>query len=144
MDDPARIEEGLKKKTSLGASETLSDDEERRKQIMDEVWLMCEEQRQMHRLAFMYMNYRHFRYHIFPLSIITMISGILAFLSTADMIPSSMKEYLSLSVGILSILSGSIQSINQEARYESKAEMHKNASLGMKKVRKLESYAFSF
>lgn len=111
---------------SNSSSKVLTEDEERKKQIM-EVWVMCEEQRQMHRLAFMYYNYRQYRYHVFPLTVITMFSGIMAFLTTADMIPSSWKQYLSLSVGILSVLSASVQSVNQEARYDSKAEMHKNA-----------------
>ena len=115
------------------AAVASSGDDERLKQIR-EVWVMCEAQRQMHRLAFMYYSYRQFRYHALPLTIITMMSGIMAFLSTADMIPNFWQEYLALSVGVLSILSASVQSMSQDARFDSKAEMHKNAALGMKRI----------
>ena len=118
---------------SFRSTSGLTEEDERKKQIM-EVYVMCECQRQMHRLSFMYYNTRQFRYNVYPLTVITMLSGVLAFLSTADIIPSDLKDYLSLSVGIPSILSASVQSINQEARYDSKAEMHKNASLGMKRI----------
>lgn len=108
--------------------------EEQRKKQLNEIWVMCEAQRQMHSLAHVYFSFRERKFHILPLTTLTMLSGILAFLATAAGIPEGVKTYLSISVGILTILSSGVQSMNQESRYDSKAEMHKNASLGMKKI----------
>eukprot|EP00551_Chaetoceros_affinis_P011283 CAMPEP_0203674048 /NCGR_PEP_ID=MMETSP0090-20130426/14649_1 /ASSEMBLY_ACC=CAM_ASM_001088 /TAXON_ID=426623 /ORGANISM="Chaetoceros affinis, Strain CCMP159" /LENGTH=233 /DNA_ID=CAMNT_0050539817 /DNA_START=338 /DNA_END=1039 /DNA_ORIENTATION=- len=63
-----------------------------------------------------------------------MASGIIAFLASSDVVPQADKQYLSLSVGILAIISTAIQTFNQESKYDSKAEMHKNAALGLKKI----------
>jgi hypothetical protein len=118
----------------LSAGFPLSDDQKEKMKQMREIWVMCECQRQMHRLAHMYYAHRQWHFNVLPLTVLTMLSGVMAFLSTADMIPNEFKEYLALSVGILSIFSASFQSMNQEARYDSKAEMHKNAALGMKRI----------
>jgi hypothetical protein len=99
-----------------------------------EVWIMCESQRQMHRLAHQYFKMRHFWFGALPISVITMVSGIMAFLSTSQITAACQKEYLSLSVGVVAVLSSFVQSLAQEAQFGSRAEMHQNAALGMKKL----------
>lgn len=104
---------------------------------------MCEAQYQMHRLSTLYFAYRHYQYYTLPLSIITMTSGIMAFAATtsSSIVHDTIKQYLSLAVGCSAILSAFIQKVGQEAKYEPRSEMHKNASLGMKKItEQLEFY----
>ena len=102
---------------------------------------MCEAQYQMHRLSTVYFAYRHKRYYVLPLSILTMASGIMAFVATSSSVNDTIKQYLSLAVGCGAILSTFIQKVGQEAKYEPRSEMHKNASLGMKKItEQLEFY----
>jgi hypothetical protein len=99
-----------------------------------EIWLMCESQYQMHRLGYAYYSNRHFRNYTFPLSFITMTSGILAFSTTSGIFNDTVKQFLSLFVGAAAVVSSFIQNLGQDARNDTLAEMHKSASLGMKKL----------
>ncbi len=119
---------------NMNMNMNISDSEKQMIKQLGEIWVMCEAMRQMQRLSWMHYYYRHVRFNIVPLTMITMASGIMAFLASADLVPGKIKNYLSLSVGILSIFSAAIQSANQEARYDSKAEMHKNAAIGLEKI----------
>ena len=101
---------------------------------LTEMWLKCEAQRQMHRLAHQHFDHLEFWVHSFPLISFTAASGIMAFLSSADAVKAYQKEFLFLTVGILSIVSVAWQQIGKICNYGTRAEMHKNASLGMKKI----------
>ena len=101
---------------------------------LTEMWLKCEAQRQMHRLAHKHFEHLEFWLHSFPLILITAVSGIIAFLSSSALVKDSGKEFLSLTVGALSVVSVAWQQIGKICNYGTRAEMHKNASLGMKKI----------
>jgi len=97
---------------------------------------LCESQRQMHRLSYDHLRFLDFWTNTFVLTVITMISGLLAFLATSDLTtptPRS-KEVLSAIVGSVSVLSVAIQKIAKIANFGSRADMHGQVAIGMKKL----------
>lgn len=104
------------------------------KRCLLKLYVNCECQRQMHRLAEMYYGSRDNWYHFIPLTILTLISGIFAFGSTSDFFEGKTKEVFSLIVGICSILSGAVQSCSKNHNYAEKSKAHKTVALGMKKL----------
>ena len=109
-------------------------EKERKKRSIMEIWVMCESHYQMHRLSNLYFADKHYRKYVYPLSSITMLSGIMAFTNSTSILNDRNKEYLSLAVGFTAVLSSFIQNLGQEAKDDTKAEMHKSATLGMKKI----------
>ena len=107
-----------------------------------QMWLKCEAQRQMHRLAHKHFDHLEFWLNSFPIILITAVSGIMAFFSSSDVIEASRKEFLSLAVGALSVVSVAWQQVGKICNYGTRAEMHKNASLGMKKINDKLSFDF--
>jgi hypothetical protein len=112
----------------------LNDELDKRKQSLLDLYISCECQRQMHRLALEYYLRRDTWLHFLPLTVLTIVSGTFAFLGTSDFIQADMKEYFSLLVGIFSIVSVSIQSCAKHSKYAARSEMHRHAALGMKKL----------
>ena len=100
-----------------------------------QIWILCEAQYQQHRLAHEYYAYRSFYFNFLPLGFVTTATGIISFLSTSGVMSPDAKEWLCLTVGILSITSVALQSAAQESKYRSRSEIHLNASLGMKKLK---------
>lgn len=109
-------------------------EKERKKRSIMEIWVMCESHYQMHRLSNLYYAHKHYKNYVYPLSSITMLSGIMAFINSTSILNEKNKEYLSLAVGFTAVLSSFIQNLGQEAKDDTKAEMHKSATLGMKKI----------
>ena len=105
-----------------------------RKQSLLNLFITCECQHQMHRLAQEYYAHRDTWLHFLPLTVLTLVSGTLAFLGSSDLIPVVTKEFLSLAVGICSIVSVAIQSCAKHSKYAARSEMHRAAALGMKKL----------
>ena len=101
---------------------------------MREIWFICEAKQQMHILSSVYFSYWYTTYHVLILALLIILSGIVYLLDNTNTIPDTAKQYLSISVGILSMISSFVQSLNQQYKYDSGAEIHKNASLGMKKI----------
>jgi len=98
------------------------------------IWFKCEAQRQMHRLAHKHFDHLQFWLQSFPLILLTAASGIMAFLSSSEFFSDSSKQFLSLAVGVLSVVSVAWQQVGKICNYGTRAEMHKNAALGMKKI----------
>jgi hypothetical protein len=107
------------------------DDFNKRSLSLTDLYINCEFQRQMHRLAQDYFRKREVLYHFYPVTILTMASGALAFLATADVIEARTKTILSIAVGFCSIISGAFQSCAKFRNYAARSEMHKNVALGM-------------
>ena len=108
-----------------------------REKLVDHLVFMyfrCESQRQMHRLTYERFAHLEFWLSSFPLILLTAFSGVMAFVSSSSIADVPQKEFLSLAVGIISVVSVAWQQINKICNYATRAEMHKNASLGMKKV----------
>ena len=49
-----------------------------------QIWVFCESQRQMHKLAFAYFQARDFYFNFLPIVILTFITGALSFFITSD------------------------------------------------------------
>jgi hypothetical protein len=110
------------------------DDYKKRTLILLELYINCEFQRQMHRLAQDFFRKREVWFHFFPVTLLTMASGALAFLATADIIVDRTREILSITVGICSIISVAFQSCAKFSNYGARSEMHKAVALGMKRL----------
>lgn len=98
------------------------------------LWTRCEQERQVHRLSADYFSFRHFWFLFIPTSMLTMTASILSFISTTDMLPQGTRTTLSLIVGVLAILSTFAQVLNDQLKWSIKAEMHKSASVDLKKI----------
>ena len=94
----------------------------------------CESERQMHRLAQEYYQFRENLFHFIPVTVLTMASGILAFMATSSTFESQTENF-TLWVGILSIVSAAFQSFARNAKYAARGEMHRTAALEMKKLK---------
>jgi hypothetical protein len=99
------------------------------------MWVLCESQRQTHRLAHEYFRFRSFYYNFLPIGVVTSMIGIISFLSTSEILAEDTKNYLGCAVGILSVVSVALQSLAQESNYRARSELHQNASMGLKKLR---------
>ena len=103
--------------TLNGTSKIKTKEEERNK--MREIWVICEAKQQMHILSSVSFLYWYTTYHLFTLDLLIILSGIVYFLANTNTIPDTAKQYLSISVGILSMISSFVQSLNQEYKYDS-------------------------
>ena len=65
---------------------------------------------------------------VFPSIIISGLSGVISFVASSDIVDSNIKTYLSLSVGILAIITTFIQSIGNSLNYKGKMEAHNIAT----------------
>lgn len=104
------------------------------KQCLLSLYVNCESQRQMHRLAQSYYSARDIWLHFLPLTVLTLFSGAFAFMATSDFFQSDTKEVFSLFVGVSSIVSVAVQSCAKNHNYGGKSKMHETVALGMKKL----------
>lgn len=87
----------------------------------------------MHRLAEVYYLERDKWLHFLPLTILTLISGALAFMASTTLFEGG-QEILTLLVGFVSLVSVAIQSCAKNSKYAAKSEMHRIAALQMQKL----------
>lgn len=113
------------------------------RQIM-KLYVMCDKHYRMHFLSSMYFKHREMWTHTVPLTLITLASGILAFVgssvdnhsSVADNQECSpVPQTLSIIVGSLSIVSVAIQQMGKMFQYATRAKMHNNCAAGMKDLK---------
>jgi len=95
---------------------------------------LCESQRQMHRLSYDHLRFLDFWTNTFILTIITMVSGLMAFIASSNLDLSINKEVLSAIVGSFSVLSVAIQKFAKIANFGSRADMHGQVAIGMKRL----------
>ncbi|GFH52890.1 hypothetical protein CTEN210_09366 [Chaetoceros tenuissimus] len=105
------------------------------RQIM-KLYVMCDKHYRMHFLSSMYFKHKEMWTHTVPLTLITLASGILAFVgSSRDDQCSSVTKILTLIVGSLSIVSVAIQQMGKMFQYATRAKMHNNCAAGMKDLK---------
>merc|ERR1719375_2688157 len=92
------------------------------------LWVRCECERQTHRLAYCYFAFRHFWFLFLPGTLLTLLSGILSFLSSEG------AANLYIVVGCLALVATFLQSLNEQLKWGSRAEMHKAAATDLKKI----------
>jgi hypothetical protein len=92
-------------------SNSQADDDKDSQKIncLFDIWIKCESEHQMHRLAQEYYQFRENLFHFLPVTALTMASGILAFMATSENFDSQTENF-TLWVGILSIVSAAFQS----------------------------------
>ena len=72
---------------------------ESEKRLLLNVEIKCESERQM-RLAQEYYHFRDNVFHFLPLTLLTMVSGVFAFVGSSNFFDSKTNQYFSLFVGI--------------------------------------------
>lgn len=90
---------------------------------------------QMHRLAAAHFKAYQLWFLLMPAALLTMLSGILAFLATSSMIGTNTKTFMTLVVGLLSLGSVFIQTINDKLNFGGRGTMHAGAVLDLKQVK---------
>ena len=92
--------------------------------------------RRQHRLAYEHLKSLETTRASNPLIFITLASGIMSFISSADstLISLEFKDLMSLLVGVMSFFSIAWQQLVKQWNYGPRAEMHKIVNLAMKKV----------
>ena len=98
------------------------------------LFIKMEEEHQMHRLAAAYYGFWHFWFLFLPAALLTMISGVLAFMSTSEAVSTGVRVILAVVVGCLALLATFLQTINDQLAYGSRADMHKSAVLDLKRI----------
>ncbi len=102
---------------------------------LQQIWVFCESQRQMHKLAHEYFASRDFYFNFLPIVILTFVAGALSLFITTNIVEEPGKTYLGIAVGLVSVLSVAVQSVAKESSYSARAELHRNAALGMKTLK---------
>ncbi len=102
--------------------------------VLADLYIKCTRQHRMHRLSHEYFHKRDAAFNFFPLLILTMLSAILSFLATVDIIEATVKEIFSISVSIFAIFSVAVQSYAKYTNFAAKFEMHRSAAIGMLKL----------
>lgn len=117
-----------------GAGEGAAQDEEAHDLMVNTLWIKVEAERQMQRLAAAHFGFWHFYFLFIPAASLTMASGILAFLSTSEAVDAERRVALATVVGCLSLVAVFLQTINDQLKYGSRAEMHRSAVLDLKRI----------
>eukprot|EP00041_Stephanoeca_diplocostata_P019156 m.407625 g.407625 ORF g.407625 m.407625 type:complete len:361 (-) comp21228_c1_seq3:433-1515(-) len=131
--------------TRASASERILSLQERERHAavrvkkIQKLWNLCESENQMHRLAANYFAFRHFYFLFLPAAVLTLLSGVLSFLSTSDAVTDSTssdktKDTLASIVGAIALVASFLQTINDQLKWSSRAEMHKSAQTDLKKI----------
>lgn len=94
----------------------------------------CESERQQHKLSEKWFSWRQFYFFTLPISLLTMSSGILAFLSTSKMFSSNTQETFGTIVGCMALVQIFWQTLSGKLNYETKAAMHLSASIDLKRL----------
>jgi hypothetical protein len=124
--------DGIDENTPLQPPTQFSSNDDLNSLTMLEMGL--DSSRQMHRLAGKHFASQHFWLLFLPSISITMVSGILAFLSDTPAF-ASWNSYFSLIVGCLSVVSIFFQSLIKELDFGHRAKMHQNVGMDLKMMR---------
>ena len=99
-----------------------------------DLWIKCESQRQQHRLSVEYFDHWEYWTNFFPMTILTLVIAIASFLVGTDIFDDKIKNYVSIGVGVIASLSVAIQNNANHNKYATRAAMHEQASLSLKKL----------
>lgn len=100
---------------------------------LDSLFTACTAQRQKHLLAEVYFSKRDTWLIFGPVTILTLVSGLLAFLASSTIFKSSQEQF-TLVVGCVSTFCTLIQSISKHTRYATRSEMHRSAASELSKL----------
>lgn len=102
--------------------------------MLPNLYFKVEQERQMQRLAASYFGAWHFWCLFLPSASLTMLSGILAFLSTSEVVSSRLRFYLATAVGCLALVATFLQTVSDQLKLDSRAAMHRSAVLDLKRI----------
>ena len=90
-----------------------------------------------HKLAAIHLTSRQFLFFTIPIALIAMVSGILAFVSTTDLLDNDevAKSTLSIIVGSLSFVVVFLQTLSTQCKYGARAEMHHATTIDLRDLR---------
>ena len=103
-------------------------------EVLMEVWYKVEQERQIQRLSAAHYGAWHFWFLFMPSALLTLLAGILAFLSTSDMLGSALRVRLSIVVGCLALVATFLQALSDQLKLDSRAAMHRSAVLDLKRI----------
>lgn len=97
--------------------------------------ILCEQHRQMNRLAHHYFDKRDYWLNFIPLTTLTFIGGVLSLsavvLQEKQMFADTLIEVL---VGIISLLAMTLNTCGKRLNYSARSDMHRTAALEMKRL----------
>jgi len=97
-----------------------------------ELFVTCQSKLSMHQLTHEHLSFRQYWIFTIPIAILTMISGIMAFLASSEMFSANTNTILSATVGCLAAVGGFFQSLSGSCKYGERATMHLSASEDLK------------
>jgi hypothetical protein len=100
--------------------------------LMYELWREMDFYSLMHSMSSEYYRYRYFCWDLIPSSALTMISAVLAFLSTSE--PTAKARY-SIVIGCLAVVATFLKALSSFLAYDSRHAMHQAAGVELAKLR---------
>ncbi len=97
-----------------------------------ELFVTCQSKLSMHQLTHEHLSFRQYWIFTIPIAILTMISGIMAFLASSEMFSANTNTIFSAIVGCLAAVGGFFQSLSGNCKYGERATMHLSASEDLK------------
>ena len=110
------------------------EEEARHDDMLTSLQIKVEVERQMHSLSMAHFAWWNFWSLFFPSAVLTMASGVLAFLSTSDVTEEGNRTRLVTVVGCLALVATFLQTLNDLLKYGSRADMHNSAVLDLKGI----------
>jgi hypothetical protein len=98
------------------------------RQLRLNLWLEMDFQSLRHRMAAHYYRHRFYWWELMPAATLTMTSGVLAFISTAEFISETAKEVIPIIIGCFSILATFLQTMGGFLAYSARRVMFEAAA----------------
>jgi len=99
-----------------------------------DLWIKCESQRQQHRLSAEYFQHWEFWASFVPLTCLTSIIAIASFLVGTDLFDQTLKNYVSIGVGVIASISIAVQNYANDNKYATRNAMHEQTAMSLKKL----------
>ena len=120
--------------SGLTTNQPATKEEDRHDAMLMSLQIKVEVERQMHSLSMAHFAWWNFWSLFFPSAVLTMASGVLAFLSTSDVTEEDNRTRLVVCVGCLALVATFLQTLNDLLKYGSRADMHSSAVLDLKGI----------
>jgi hypothetical protein len=101
------------------------------------VWLqcVCKHDQCMHKLTCAHLEARQFWFFTIPQALVTMLGGILAFLTTSDLFNDETNTIIATIVGSIAVGSVFIQTLEGSCKYGIRASMHSGTAIDLRDLR---------
>jgi len=99
-----------------------------------DLWIKCESQRQQHGLSVEYFQHWEYWTNFLPLTTLTLITAIASFLVGTDLFDQTLKNYVSIGVGVIASISIAVQNNANNNKYATRAAMHEQTAMSLKKL----------